>query len=61
MKALKEDYNKVMQEGVLLKGLTKLLESNTQNIISQTKQMNEKWATMMNPPKTEESSTTTVE
>ena len=60
MKALKEYYKKDIQEGILLKGLTKLLESNTQNILSQTKQMNEKLATMMNQPKTEESTKATT-
>ena len=42
MKALKEDFKKDIQEGILLDGLTKLLNSNTENILSQTKQMNEK-------------------
>ena len=46
-----------IQEGILLGGLTKLLESNTQNILSQTKQMNEKWASMMNATKNEATST----
>ena len=43
-----------------MKGLKELLESNTKNILSQTKQMNEKWATMASPPKTEDSPTKTT-
>ena len=57
MKALKEDFKKDIQEGILLDGLTKLLNSNTENILSQTKQMNEKWVLMMNTTNNEASST----
>ena len=42
LKGLKEDFKKDIQEGILLDGLTKLLNSNTENILSQTKHMNEK-------------------
>ena len=53
---LKEDFKKEIQEGILLDGLTKLLESNTENILAQTKQMNDKWALMMNATKSEATS-----
>lgn len=48
-----------MQEGILLEGLKELLDSNAKNILSQTKQMNETWATMASLPKVEDSNTNT--
>ena len=59
LKALKEDQKKDMQEGILLEGLKELLDSNAKNILSQTKQMNETWATMASLPKVEDSNTNT--
>ena len=57
---LKEDFKKEIWEGIPLDGLTKLLESNTENILAQTKQMNEKWASMMNATKSEATSNPTA-
>ena len=58
LKIVKEDQSKDMQEGILLKGLKELLDSNTKSILSQTKQMNETWVTMKTALKTEETGET---
>ena len=55
LKIIKEDLRKDMHDRILRKGLKELLESNTKNILSQTKQMNEKWASMMTIAKNRES------
>ena len=54
LKIIKEDLRNDMQEGILLKGLKELLDSNTKNILSQTIQMNKKWVTIATLPKVEE-------
>ena len=49
-----------MQEGILLKGLKELQESNTQKILSMTKPMNDKWENMATQTKEEVKNTTDV-
>ena len=52
LKALKEDFKKDIQEGILLDGLTKLLNSNTENVLSHTEKMTDKLSSMMTTQKT---------
>ena len=39
LKVLKEEFKKDLEQGVLLEGLTKLINSNTENMNKQTENM----------------------
>ena len=52
-----EKSKKDILEGIILDGLTKFLNSNTENILWHTKKMTDKLSSMMTTQKTEASST----
>ena len=57
MRALKEEFNKDIEQGILLDGLTKLINSNTENIIKLINSNTENMTLIMTTKKSEASST----
>ena len=59
LKILKEEFKKDLEQGILLGGLTKLLNSNTENILSHTEKMTDKLTSIMTTKKSEASASST--
>ena len=57
MRALKEEFNKDIEQGILLDGLTKLINSNTENITKLINSNTENMTLIMTTKKSEASST----
>ena len=57
MRALKEEFNKDIEQGIILDGLTKLINSNTVNITKLINSNTENMTLIMTTKKSEASST----